>query len=181
MNPLAREKSMGPERNAVTVTRDFEFPRESVFRMLTDRETASKFFSPEGAEKVVFEWDPRPGGAIRIHDRHADDGVVYKTSGTIVDIVPPEVFSFRSTTTSGEGKVPFEALQTVRFEQLGPQRTRVIVQVKVLSAGSFPGGAESLEAGFLGGWGQTLDMLQWELGDLSVPDRLPKPNLSRDG
>jgi len=180
MNPPAKEKFAAAGRSAVTVTRVYDFPRESVFRMLTDRTTAARFFTPEGAEKLLFEWDPRPGGAIRIHDRHPDDGVVFKTSGTIVDFVPPEILSFRSRTTPGDGNAPFEALQTVRFEQLGPRRTRVIVLVKVLSPGSFSGGVESLEAGFLGGWGQTLDMLQRELGGSSAPGPLRKTSSSGD-
>ena len=178
MNPPAKEDSMDGERSAVTVTRDYDFPRESVFRMLTDRDTASKFFTPEGAEKLVFEWDPRPGGTVRIHDRHLDDGVVYKTSGTIVEFVPPEILSFRSATSPGDGSAAFEALQTVRFESLGPRRTRVIVQVKVLSVGAFPGGTASLEAGFLGGWGQTLDMLQRALDLASGPNLGRKPSSS---
>jgi len=163
MNQKRKKESKDAERDAVTLTRDYDFPREAVFRMLTDRKTASKFFSPEGGQKLVFEWDPRPGGTIRIHDRHPDDGTIFMTYGTIVEFLAPELLSFRSTTTPGEGNAPFEALQTVRFEQLSPKRTRVTVLVKVLSPGSFPGGAESLEEGFLGGWGQTLDLLQREL------------------
>ncbi len=161
MNQNRKEESTDAERNVVKIHRDYDFPRESVFNMLTSVKTASKFFSPEGAEKLLFEWDPRPGGAIRIHDRH--EGITFKTSGTIVEIVAPERLVYRSTTTPGEGTAPFEALQTVIFEELSPKRTRVIVLVKVLAAGSFPGGVESLEEGFMGGWGQTLDMLQREL------------------
>jgi len=178
MNPPVKEESTDTERSAVTVTRVYDFPRESVFRMLTGRDTASKFFSPEGAEKLVFEWDPKPGGALRIHDRHPDDGAVYKTSGTIVEFVPPEILSFRTATASGDGNVAFEALQTVRFESLGPRRTRVTVQVKVLSAGSFPGGNVSLEAGFLGGWGQTLDMLQRAMDPTPSSSKHRKPDAS---
>jgi len=178
VKPPAREDFRDVERNAVTVTRDYDFPRETVFRMLTDRTTASKFFTPEGAEKLLFEWDPRPGGTIRIHDRHPDDGVVFKTSGTIVDFDPPKVLSFRSRTTPGDGSVPFEALQTMRFEQLGPRRTRVVVQVKVLSVGSFSGGVGTLEAGFVGGWGQTLDMVQRELDSSAAAGPLRTTSLS---
>lgn len=143
------------------ISRDYDFPRESVFHMLTDTKTAAKFFSPEGAVKLRFEWDPRPGGAIRIHDRY--EGIVNQTSGTIKEIVVPELLVFQSTTTPGEGAAPWEALQTVTFEEFSPKRTRVTVLVKILATGSFPGGVESLEDGFKGGWGQTLDMLQREL------------------
>lgn len=163
MNPSVKRESKPIERDAVAVTREYDYPRERVFHMLTDRETASRFYTPEGAEKLVFEWDPRPGGAIRIHDRHPEDGVVYQTTGTIVEFVAPELLTFRSRTSPANESLAFEALQTVRFEALGPKRTRVTVLVKVLAAGSVPGGAEALEGGFKGGWGQTLDMLQREL------------------
>jgi uncharacterized protein YndB with AHSA1/START domain len=161
MNQKQTKGSRESERDAVTISRDYDFPRESVFGMFTDPKKAVKFFSPEGAVKLLFEWDPRPGGAIRIHDRHG--GTTYKTSGTFVEFVVPEIFSYRSATTPGDGSAPFEALQTMKFEALGPKKTRVTVLVKVLAAGSFPGGVESLEEGFMGGWGQTLDILQREL------------------
>jgi uncharacterized protein YndB with AHSA1/START domain len=161
MNQQSKEESAYVERKAVTVSKDYDFPRESVFNMLTSRRTASKFFSPEGAEKVVFEWDPRPGGAIRIHDRDGK-GHSGKTSGTIVELVSPELLVFRST-TSVNGTAPFDALQTITFEALGPAKTRVHVRVKVIQPGGFPGGVESLEEGFIGGWEQTLDMVQREL------------------
>jgi uncharacterized protein YndB with AHSA1/START domain len=161
MNQKWTKESTDGERDVVKISRDYDFPRESVFSMFTDPKKAVKFFSPEGAVKLLFEWDPRPGGAIRIHDRH--EGTTYRTSGTFVEFVVPEILSYRSVTTPGEGAAPFEALQTMKFEALGPKKTRVTVLVKVLAAGSFPGGVESLEEGFMGGWGQTLDILQREL------------------
>jgi hypothetical protein len=39
----------------------------------------------------------------------------------------------------------------------------VTVRVKILATGSFPGGVESLEEGYQGGWGETFDKLQREL------------------
>jgi uncharacterized protein YndB with AHSA1/START domain len=161
MNPQGRKRSADGEPGGMTMSREFDFPRESVFNMFIDAKKAAKFWGPEGAVKLVFELDPRPGGAIRIHDRY--QGKTAKTSGTITEIVVPERLAFRSATTPEEGTAPWEALQTVTFEELGPKRTRVTVLVKVLSAGSFPGGVQSLEEGFQGGWGETLDMLQREL------------------
>ena len=161
MNPRWRNESTDGERSAVKISRDFDFPRESVFNMFIDSKKAAKFWGPEGAVKLVFELDPRPGGAIRIHDRY--EGRTAKTSGTITEIVVPELLAFRSATTPEEGTAPWEALQTVTFEELSPQRTRVTVLVKILATGSFPGGVESLEEGYQGGWGETFDMLQREL------------------
>jgi uncharacterized protein YndB with AHSA1/START domain len=158
MNQKLRSESADGEPGGVKISRDFDFPRELVFRMLTDATKAAKVWGPEGAEKLVFELDPRPGGAILIVDRW--EGKTAKTSGRITEFVVPEILAFRSTTTPPEGTAPWEALQTVTFEELSPKRTRVRVSVKILATGSFPGGVESLEAGFQGGWGETLDMLQ---------------------
>ncbi|HTP54033.1 MAG TPA: SRPBCC domain-containing protein [Thermoplasmata archaeon] len=144
------------------IARDFDFPRESVFRMFTDAKKAVKFWGPEGSVKLVFELDPRPGGALRIHDRHSD-GVTSKTTGNVLEIVVPERLVFRSATAIGDSSPPFEALQTLTFEALGPSKTRVTALVKVLALGSFPAEVEALEGGFEGGWGQTFDMLQREL------------------
>jgi uncharacterized protein YndB with AHSA1/START domain len=158
---LSKEVADG-ERNGVKISRDFDFPRVSVFQMFTDAKKAAKFWGPEGAVNLVFELDPRPGGAIIIHDRNSE-GITGKTSGTILEIVVPERLVFRSATVFGEITAPFEALQAVTFEELGPRRTRVNVLVKVLAASSFPGGVSALEEGYQGGWGESLDRLQREL------------------
>jgi uncharacterized protein YndB with AHSA1/START domain len=161
MNQQLRKETTDGGRSAVKISRDFDFPRESVFNMFTDSKKAAKFWGPEGAVNLLFEIDPRPGGAIRIHDRHG--GVIYRTSGTVTEIIVPELLAFRSATVPGEGTAPWEALQTVTFEELDPQRTRVTALVKVLATGSYSGDVESLEAGFQGGWGESLERLQREL------------------
>lgn len=161
MNPRRREEPAEGGGGGVRISRDFDFPRETVFAMLTDPKKAAMVWGPEGAVKLVFELDPRPGGAIRIHDHY--QGKTAKTTGTITEIVVPELLVFRSVTTPPEGTAPWEALQTVTFEELTPIRTRVTVRVQVLAAGSFPGGVESLEEGFQGGWGETFDMLQRQI------------------
>lgn len=150
-------------RDAVTISRDYEFPRKAVFEMFTDETKAAKFWGPEDAEKIVFRFEAKHGGVIRIQDRHGD-GNVTRTSGTVTEVVAPKLIVFRSATTFGAGDhAPFEALQTVRFDELGPQRTRVTVLVKILSLGAFPADVESLEAGYVGGWGETLEMFGREL------------------
>jgi uncharacterized protein YndB with AHSA1/START domain len=161
MNQTWSKESTDGARSAVKISRDFDFPRATVFNMFTDPKKAAKFWGPEGAVKLVFEFDARPGGAIRIHDRY--EGKTAKTSGTVTEVVVPELLVFRSATTPEGGTAPWEALQTVMFEELGPRTTRVTVLVKILATGSFPAGVESLEEGFQGGWGETLDMLQREL------------------
>ncbi len=162
MKQNLRKESTDGERTPAKISREFDFPRESVFGMFIDPKKATKFWGPEGADTLLFEVDPRPGGALRIHDRHSD-GSVFRTSGTILEIIVPELLVFRSATAPAEGAALFEAMQTLTFEELSAKRTRVTASVKVLSTGSFPGGVESLEEGFQGGWGQTFDRLAREM------------------
>ncbi len=171
MNRRNHEGAVNRERPATTISRDYDFPRESVFSMCTDPQKAAKWFlSPEGGVTVLFELDARPGGTVRLHGHHGD-GQVFKTTGTFVEIAVPERIVLRTVTTPPGGAAPFEALQTLIFEQLAPQRTRVTVLVRVLNAGSFPGGVKSLEEGFQGGWDGTLRLLDRELR--STPSGLP--------
>ena len=130
--------------------------------MFVDPKKAAKFWGPEGAINLLFEVDPRPGGAIRIRDRNRE-GLTAETVGTILEIVAPERLVFRSSTKPEGIPTPWEVIQTMTFEELGPARTRVTVVVKVLSTGGWPGDAGSLEEGYQGGWGETFDRLQLAL------------------
>lgn len=159
MTTEGKDESVEEDRVAVRISREYDYPRKLIFELLTDPRKAVKVWGPEGSVKHRFELDPRPGGAITIHDGDAER-IVARTTGTILEFVPPERFVFRSATTPAGGTLPWEALQTVMLDALGPRKTRVTVLVKVLSSGSFPGGVAPLEEGFQGGWGQTLEMLQ---------------------
>jgi uncharacterized protein YndB with AHSA1/START domain len=143
----------------VEITRVFDFPRESVFSMWTDPRKAAKWFgTPEGHVTVVREWDPRPGGAIKIED-HSPDGTIFAMAGSFVKVVSPELIIFRSAAPcSGVGSSPWEALNTVTFEELGPKRTRMTVAVDVVAAA--PEEIEALRQGFKLGWAQSLEKLQ---------------------
>jgi uncharacterized protein YndB with AHSA1/START domain len=161
MNANERKESAKGERDVMTISREYEFPRETVFRMFTDPDKAVKLYSPDGAEKLDFELDPRPGGVFRVHDRF--EGRTGRTSGSVVEFVVPELLVLKTATTIQPENSSFQALQTVKFEALGSRKTRITVQVRVLEVSSFPDGVPSLLEGFSGGWGQTLDIVQREL------------------
>lgn len=162
MSEVPPTGSADAPRKGARITRELDFPRALVFHALTDSKVGARVWGPEGSVKHLFEIDPKPGGSIRIHDGNRD-GVVSTTIGTITEFVAPELFVFRSATTYKDGTAPFQALQSVRLEELGPKRTRVTVHVKVLDLGGFPGSVTELEEGYEGGWGETFDMMQREL------------------
>ena len=162
MTPKENRQSTERERALVEISREYDFPRETVFAMCTDPRKAAKWFlTPQGGVTVLFELDARPGCTVRIHGHHGD-GHLVRTSGTFLEIVVPERIVLKTITTPPEG-LPFEAMQTLKFDELGPERSRVTVRVKVLAPGSFPGGVDGLEEGFQGGWEGTLNLLQREL------------------
>lgn len=146
------------ERSVVEITRVFDFPRESVFRMWIEPRNVARWWGPEGCVVVVCEVDTRPGGAMRI-DVQMPDGPVHTMTGTFRKVVAPELLIFRSAAPNGGvGSSPWEALNTVTFEELGPKRTRVTVVVDVLTAA--PDETEALKRGFKGGWAESFERLQ---------------------
>lgn len=163
MNQPSSKGSASGARPSVKLSREFDFPRETVFGMMADSKKAAKWFGlPKGVVRLAHEMDFRPGGAIRLDGRDGD-GNIGKTSGTFVEIVVPERIAFKTATTPPNFTTPFEVLQTMTFEALSPRKTRLTVTVEILSMGSFPGSPESLGEGYKGGWGETLEMLQEEL------------------
>ena len=145
------------EQQAVKVTRVFDFPRESVFKMWTDPRKLADWWGPEGCVVVLAEVDPRPGGAIRV-DQRFHDGKMSRMTAIFEKIIQPELLVFRNTSPGEAGFSAWEALNTVTFEELGPRTTRVTV-VTVIVAGPQEE-RESLKNAYTAGWGQSLDKLQ---------------------
>lgn len=104
---------------------------------------------------VAKELPPLPlllwGGASRVPRLQGDEGG------------RPELLAFRSAApNSGVSVSPWEALNTVTFEVLGPRRTSVTVAVEVVNAPPEELGA--LKEGFRGGWGESFERLQKAMG-----------------
>ncbi len=149
------------ERQAVEIVRVFDAPRATVFNMWIDPRKLAKWLGPEGNTIILCELDPRPGGAMKITDQ-SPDGETYPFTGTFEKIVVPELLIFKTVSLGFGNWSAWEVLNTVTFEELGPNRTRVKLLVKVLKG--VPDETERLEQGFKGGWGESFDKLQRELG-----------------
>jgi uncharacterized protein YndB with AHSA1/START domain len=81
------EKGIGAEakKPELVMTREFDAPRELVFRVWTVPEHLMKWFGPAGFTLPVCEMDFRPGGAFRYVMR-APDGREYASEGEYVEI-----------------------------------------------------------------------------------------------
>ncbi len=148
------------ERGDVRMTRVFNFPRESVFRMWTDPKKLAKWWGPAGCVTLLAEVDPRPGGMMRVDQRNAD-GSFYSSNCTFEKVVPPELLVYRSASPGTAGFSPWEAMYTITFKELGPRKTRVTAITKVVAGPQRE--RESLMEAYRKGWGQSLDKLQGAL------------------
>ena len=118
----------------VVIPRFFKAPRELVFKAWTDPKHLKAWWGPGGFTNPRCEWDPRPGGAIRI-DMRGPNGVIYPMGGVCKEVVPPEKLVFTSGPIDEKGNFLFEVLNTVTFadakggteirlESTGPPRER---------------------------------------------------------
>ena len=132
--------------------------------MWTDQRRVAKWWGPEGCSVTVCEVDPREGGAMKIDTRNPD-GSVYPMTGTFTKVAAPELLAFRSAGPGPGGRFgdsPWTCLNTVTFEELSHDRTRITVTVKVVMAA--PKVIDALEQGFKGGWAESFQRLQEALG-----------------
>src|SRR5580698_3754009 len=113
-------------------TREFDAPRELVFKAWTDPKHLSQWWGPNGFTTTTSSFDFKPGGVWRFV-MHGPDGRDYQNRVTFMEIVPPERIVYRHGGGDDVELVQFQ--QTVIFENLGG-RTRIIWR------GDFPSAAE---------------------------------------
>ena len=78
-----------PEETQIHVTRDFNAPRDLVFRALTEPELIRRWWNAKRGEVTTCEVDLRPGGTWR-YVMVTPDGTEVAFHGTYREIVPSE-------------------------------------------------------------------------------------------
>ncbi len=120
---------------AFTITREFDAPRELVWRAWSEPAHLAKWFGPEGSSVILSTMDLRPGGTYRFGLR-GNGGDIY-ARWTFRDVVPGERLTTINEFTDAQGNAipapfaeawPVKMLSTVYFEAIGPARTRVTVR-----------------------------------------------------
>ena len=108
-------------KQEITITHEFDAPRELVYRCYTEPELMARWWGPRYLTNVIQELDVRPGGSWRVVQR-APDGNEYGFHGVyhLVDRPNQIVWTFEF-----EGVPGHVSLETVTFEDLGG-RTRVV-------------------------------------------------------
>ncbi len=102
-----------PGKHDIVMTREFNAPRELVFRAYTDPELVPKWWGPKGTTTVVDQMDVRMGGVWRYVQHHADGGE-YGFRGVYHQVSAPErlVYTFEF-----EGMPGHILLETIILEE----------------------------------------------------------------
>jgi uncharacterized protein YndB with AHSA1/START domain len=113
-----------PGKQEIIITRDFDAPRELVFKAYTDPKLVSQWFGPREYTTTVDKMDARPGGLWRFVQRNPN-GDEFAFHGVHHDIVAPERIV---ATFEFEGVPGHVMLQTLTLQPLG-QKTRLVEQL----------------------------------------------------
>jgi uncharacterized protein YndB with AHSA1/START domain len=109
-----------PKVPAIVITREFDAPREKVFRAHTDADLVVQWLGPRGLEMKIDHFDCRTGGSYRYI--HTQDGEDYGFHGSFHEVRPSEVIA---QTFTFEGVPDGVALERLVLEDLGNGRTRL--------------------------------------------------------
>jgi uncharacterized protein YndB with AHSA1/START domain len=115
-----------PGKLDVFVTREFEAPRELVFKAYTDRDLIEQWLGPRQLKMTIQKFESKDGGTYR-YTHQDEEGNKYVFRGVNHEVLSPEriICTFEFEGLPERGHV---ALQTARFEALPGGRTRVTSQ-----------------------------------------------------
>ena len=115
-----------PGKQEIFITREFDAPRELVFKAFTDQNLYTKWLGPRELTMTLEKFEPRSGGSWRYIHRDKD-GNEYAFHGVNHEVLQPsriiDTFEFEGLPEKGH-----VALETAKFEELPGNRTRLISQ-----------------------------------------------------
>ena len=115
-----------PGKQEIRITREFDAPRELVFKAITNPELIPQWWGPRYLSTQVEKIDVRPGGQWRFINRDAE-GKAYAFHGVYHEILAPEriidTFEFEGLPETGH-----VSLETLTLEELPGGRTRLTSQ-----------------------------------------------------
>lgn len=111
-----------PDVPLVRITREFDAPRDKVFRAHADPDLVARWLGPRNRRMTVDHYDCRTGGSYR-YLIDGDEGFVAGFFGSFHEVRPSELIV---QTFTFEGMPDGVALERLVFEDIGDGRTRLI-------------------------------------------------------
>jgi uncharacterized protein YndB with AHSA1/START domain len=110
-----------PDLPSVRIVREFDAPRDEVFRAWTEPELVARWLGPKELEMHLDTWDARTGGSYR-YTAVRDGREIAEFYGSFHEVRPPS----RIVQTFGYVGMPDAvSLEIGTFDDLGRGRTRV--------------------------------------------------------
>ncbi|HZD55241.1 MAG TPA: SRPBCC family protein, partial [Anaerolineales bacterium] len=147
-----------PGKQEVFITREFDAPRELVFKAHTDPELYVQWLGPRGYEMILETFEPHSGGRYRyIHkDLEGNEYGFHGVFHEISEALMIQTFEFEGLPESGH-----VSLDTMRLEELPGDRTRVTIQSVFQSVADRDGMVESgMERGVSEGYERLDEVLE---------------------
>jgi uncharacterized protein YndB with AHSA1/START domain len=110
------------DRPVIVITRDFDAPRELVWKAITDPKQVAVWYGGPGFSNPVCEMDLRPGGAWR-HVMQAPNGARYTINSIFEEIVEPERLAWRTVKDPDRSPSPPMSFNTITLEVRGEHKT----------------------------------------------------------
>jgi uncharacterized protein YndB with AHSA1/START domain len=115
-----------PGKQEIIIEREFDAPRELVFKAFTDPELYVQWIGPRELEMTLQTFEPRNGGSWRYIQKD-QEGNEYAFHGVNHEVLSPEriigTFEFEGLPEKGH-----VVLETARFEELPGNRTKMMSQ-----------------------------------------------------
>ena len=115
-----------PGKQEILITREFDAPRELVFKAFTDPKLYTQWLGPRRLTITLEKFEPKSGGSWRYIHKD-EDGNEYAFHGVYHEITAPEriIDTFEFECLPEKGHV---ILETARFETLPGNRTKLVSQ-----------------------------------------------------
>lgn len=143
----------------LTITREFEAPRDLVWKAWTEKEHIANWFGPEGFTARVNENELRTGGRFD-YVMIGPGGTEYPGISIYKEVSPQDRLvatdDFGDEFNGGNADLPGPMLVTTTFEDLGT-KTKVTISIEHASASDKK---KHEDMGVVAGWGSTLDKFE---------------------
>jgi len=115
-----------PGKQEIWIEREFDYPREVVFKAFTDPELYVQWIGPRGLTTKLEKFEPVSGGSWRFIQKDKE-GNEFAFHGVYHEVLEPEriIFTFEFEGLPESGHV---LLDTAKFEELPGNRTKLIDQ-----------------------------------------------------
>ena len=146
-----------PGKQELFITREFDAPRELVYKAHIDPKLYVQWLGPHGYEMVLKTFEPVSGGKYRyIHkDKEGNEYGFHGTFHEMSEELMIQTFEFEGLPERGH-----VVLDTMRLEELPGNRTRVVIQSVYQSVEDRDGMVQSgMETGVREGYERLDDIL----------------------